>query len=197
MCEEVAMDSRLSLTELADLLSLPKETLRSQAVREAWKCDRALNSKGGGDVMLFHPWHLPVEYQRVIVQKSVVSQDIIPRLAPEAGLLAVEKLMDMHAQPSAPIPSGFSMDAIKDERFRKSAEIALKAQTVPEGWKASKWVEAVATQFGVNRATVYREIARYKSGGFAGFQRTRKTTYSKWSSEALDFWHGLVIAYFG
>ena len=177
------------------------KTVRSiqlTAARQRWPFRESATR--GGRVREYPISALPPQYQSLIVRNGEVSFEMVPALAPEAALIASDRLLsfaDTHesGRNRADWNEPISLSVLRDERVRRILTIVREALAIPAGWKKRAWIEAVAAKYDVSFQTVYKYIRKYEKRGISAFDR-RKSTRGElrvWDRAALDYWNGLCL----
>lgn len=189
---------KISANELSRLTGISKQAILKEAHVQNWNHEVIVQN--GGKTKQFSIPSIPSKYQ-VAVVKNVedISTLDLTKLSPDANLAALRKSSPIEETPSSlnlkpPNPVAFE-DHFLDKKIILKEQIVQEALSVPPGYKKRHWADYIAHKFGINRATVYRLIKKFKEDGPAGLAHTKrnKGEPKAWTPEALNFLIGLAL----
>ena len=206
----------LSRKEIAEILGKTKQAIKKMADKESWSYIE--EGSNGGTVRKYPLTSLPPDVQAAIAEKRGVDPSLLPALAPEAALKALDQYMpfpsmmdyitkgltitDIMEGNSTPSPvfakeRAVSERDLRDQRIKRILAILRDVDNIPPDWPHGKrkWVESVAMRHQVDYRSVYRWAKKYEKRGIAGLRHSKSTAGSpkKWTPEAIDFWVGLCL----
>ncbi len=193
--------------EIAEMTGKTERAIRMRATKEGWPYIEEDGRGRGGKIKKYIIHRLPADIQTVIIEKKGVSPTLLPVLAPEAALKAIEHrlpiptitdLMTGGGDGEAWTPDTAISEAdLKDPRIRNILAILREADAIPRTWTKGKrkWIESVAIRHNADFRSIYRWRSKYEKRGIAGLRHSKSTAGKpkSWTPEAVDFWIGLCL----
>jgi len=199
--------------EIADVLSITKQTVMRRAQNENWLYIE--EQVRGGKLRQYALSSLPADVQESIVKHKGVNPDMLPALKPSAAAVMINQYNDTDTlfpsftQALTPVAQGglglmqtqYNPETVireqdmTDPRIVKILAILRECEDVPRNWATGKrkWIESVAMRHNVTWQSIYKWMKKYEQKGIAGLRHTKSYADSprNWTPDAVDFWVSL------
>lgn len=179
----------LSVQELADILGMTARGLLKKVSKERWRHRSVANPRGGGQMMLFKVHELPADVIKIVSATAEHSSGL------SLDLPAAQDISEAALQKAIPNHDGMSSDTLRNPQVKKYAPVIDRALNVPQGWKRTAWVAAVARNYNISPSALRAMMTRFREGNYEALRHVKsyRGASRKWDHGAIEYSAGLLL----